>query len=146
MWQLQILCRQSYLDQEEGDAVRPQRARQLDVFHFGFDLSHLSAVFVLLRVRENKRSADERLLPARIAVIICATNNWKVPRTWKTFFSAPLCLMYSFGRNSFRLEEEWSTTTQQRWNKPIFLTKTFTLQTEGIYFLLPGWMISSGSL
>lgn len=51
------------LDQEEGDSVRPQRPRQLDVFHFGFDLRHLSAVFVLLRVGENMNSADERLLP-----------------------------------------------------------------------------------
>lgn len=40
------------LDQEEGDPVRPQRPRQLDVFHFGFDLGHFSAVFVLLQVGE----------------------------------------------------------------------------------------------
>lgn len=27
--------------------------------------------------------------------------------TWNTFFSAPLCFMYSLGRNSFRLEKKW---------------------------------------
>lgn len=26
--------------------------------------------------------------------------------TWNIFFSAPLCLVYSFGRNSFRLQRE----------------------------------------
>lgn len=40
-----------YLDQEEGDAVGPQRAGQFDIFHFSFNLSHLATVFVLLQVR-----------------------------------------------------------------------------------------------
>lgn len=37
-----------YLNQEEGDAVCPQRSRQFDIFDFCFDLCHFATVVVLL--------------------------------------------------------------------------------------------------
>lgn len=38
--------------------------------------------------------------------------NWQYAHTWNIFFSAPLCLMYSLGKNSFRLEKK----LQHHWN------------------------------
>lgn len=38
----------------------------------------------------------------------CKQNlaKWQHVHTWNIFFSAPLCLMYSLGRNSFRLQKQ----------------------------------------
>lgn len=44
------ICVKTYLDQEEGDAICPQRPCQFDIFHFCFDLCHFSTVFVFLQV------------------------------------------------------------------------------------------------
>lgn len=41
----------TYLDKEEGDAVCPQRPRQLDILYFCLNLGHLATVLVLLQVR-----------------------------------------------------------------------------------------------
>lgn len=52
----------SHLDQEEGDAVRPQGSSQLDVLHFCFDLGHLSTVFVFLQVGLKMDSSSELIM------------------------------------------------------------------------------------
>lgn len=52
----------TYLDQEERDAVRPQRPGQLDVFHFCFNLCHFTTVFVFLRVGLKLNSVSEQLM------------------------------------------------------------------------------------
>ena len=44
------VCVTTYFDEEEGDAVCPQRPSQFHVFHFRFDLRHFPTVIVLLRV------------------------------------------------------------------------------------------------
>lgn len=41
----------TYLDEEEGNAVCPQRPRQLDILYFCLNLGHLATVLVLLQVR-----------------------------------------------------------------------------------------------
>lgn len=37
--------------------------------------------------------------------------------TWNIFFSAPLCFMYSLGRNSFRLEKKGKIRSWNSWKK-----------------------------
>lgn len=65
------VCVTTNLDQEEGDAVCPQRTSQLDVFHFSFDLSHFPTVLVLLRVELNVYWASEQLV-----------HNCQMSRVW----------------------------------------------------------------
>lgn len=52
----------TYLDQEERDAVCPQRPGQLDIFHFCFNLGHFATVLVFLHVGLNMYSVSEQLM------------------------------------------------------------------------------------
>lgn len=124
------VCVTTYFDEEEGDAVCPQRPSQFHVFHFSFDLRHFPTVVVLLRVGLNTYSASEQLVHncemSRVWSISFKKKN--SDHTWNTFFSAPLCFMYSLGRNSFRLEKKWEKKHKKLKVVEKNMTSSFLLQ------------------
>lgn len=94
----------TYLHQEEGDAVCAQRPGQFDIFHFCFYLCHFSTVFVFLQMKLHLHDSTYQAVDLLLHECPVSLSREQRNRTWKIFFSAPLCLMYSLGRNSFRLK------------------------------------------
>lgn len=134
-------CLTTYFDQEEGDAIRPQRPCQFDIFHFCFDFCHLSTVFVILQIGSNMYSVSAQL------VHNCQTSwmwnnqhvhflNEQCDHTWNTFFSAPLCFMYSLGRNSFRLGNKWNTEIHTKSMDYFFCYSLKTINKDQFHELL----------
>lgn len=90
----------SHLDQKEWHTVGFKRPGQLHVADFSLDFSHVLTVFVSLQeqMQENKSSFILENCQS------CTPHSLTLC-TWKILFS-PLFLMYSLGRNSFKLQGE----------------------------------------
>lgn len=127
---------QTDLDQEEGDTICPQRPRQFDIFHFSFDLRHFATVLVLLKERGVMCWASEHCLCNHLMKHL---SKAQCNQTWNIFFSAPLCFIYSLGRNSFRLEikkKYFKTLNFQQINLKYFYTLFIDVSlTSEIYVL-----------
>lgn len=110
-----------YLHEEEGHSICLKGPGKLHIFYFSLYLRHLSAVFMVLEKQmvtfptSYANILDIVYLLHYICILWIYTateNKLKILHaafgkcnihTWNIFFSAPLCLIYSLGRNSFRL-------------------------------------------